>query len=125
MKSSAFFHRVVDSDRDPVAPVSLDRRTGKGTVHNDGRPVNAIGADDFLADSEVVRSGHAGMRRVFVRIRVRTSPWAPRLALWHRSAVAADPGRESSSTWSSKLRFTVGVVLRQPWVEVGSPRQPS
>lgn len=125
MKRSAFLHGVVDCNRDPISPVSLDSRARECIVDNDGTAVDAVRTDDLLADGKVVGSSHAGVGRVLVRICIRTSPWTPRPALWHRSTVAADPGRESSGTGSSKLGLAVGFVLRQPWVEVRSPRQPS
>jgi hypothetical protein len=63
--------------------------------------------------------------RVLVWICVRASPRTPRSALWHGRAVAADPRRKPWGAGSSKLGIAIGVVLRQSWVETGSPRQPS
>lgn len=112
MKRSAFFHGVVDGDRDPITPISLDSGTRESIVDNDGTAVDAVRTDDFLADSEVVGSSHSSVRGVFVRIGVRASPRTPRPALWHGRAIAADPRRKSWGAGSSKLGVAVGVVLR-------------
>ena len=125
MQSSALFHGIMDGDGDPVAPISLNGGTREGIINHNGTAVDAVRADDLFTDGEVVGSSHAGVGRVLVRIRVGAGPWTPRPTLWHRSAVAANPRRKPSGTRSSKLGFAVGVLLRQSWVEAGSPRQPS